>query len=537
MFTLRQDFLPCDKLQTEDDISASVVVPSHRVKGLNYRLKGTRDAHKFVQNVEFRLFQRPDEAIHRGFDKITENDMSRPGCFICNFEPMNREQMQEIVDDTVHFEKFTTPMQDRLLHFLETASPEFCVSSAHPRLVDGKPTKNPRYLQDSMEVTDPRAFFLGQQGARLARMIPMGESVYHPVNAVLCGRRNNPPNPDAGIPALAVHNPLHFFELPELFMEFTSSMTGKSPSTTGAGSEGALTKGPFNMLNQIHDLNNALVSIALGDYDVFISSAGVIGPYKQVDHDFSLLIPEVWSRMTPEERSSEYLIKNGYLEKVEDMEIDGETVPASTIGYRITEDFVKHFMGRVLSNPAAAFEEDMLRPEQQDPKVFAEGIKTITITNERVGKMYLADGGVDMAIPPLKALLHIMATGEYEGKTIKDPAIRNLFKKETILKSDWYKERLTTFQKLEIDRIKRGIEYLERVVGASSEDAWKRKQLVEDLKLEERITSAKNRLKEVQSPDFIKSIEGSLGVDPAIYKAKNNNYDKKLPVGRPKAGQ
>ena len=70
------------------------------------------------------------------------------------------------------------------------------------------------------------------------------------------------------IPALAVHNPIHYFELPELFMELTSSMTGKSPSTTGAGSEGALTKGPFNMLSMIHDLNNTLVSYALTNYQV-----------------------------------------------------------------------------------------------------------------------------------------------------------------------------------------------------------------------------------------------------------------------------
>ena len=52
-------------------------------------------------------------------------------------------------------------------------------------------------------------------------------------------------------------------ELPELFMEVTCSMTGKSPSTTGAGSEGALTKGPFNALPPIIDLNNALVSFIL----------------------------------------------------------------------------------------------------------------------------------------------------------------------------------------------------------------------------------------------------------------------------------
>ena len=29
---------------------------------------------KFVHNCEYRLFQRPDDAIHRGFDKQTEKD-------------------------------------------------------------------------------------------------------------------------------------------------------------------------------------------------------------------------------------------------------------------------------------------------------------------------------------------------------------------------------------------------------------------------------------------------------------------------------
>ncbi len=48
------------------------------------------------------------------------------------------------------------------------------------------------------------------------------------------------------MPPLAVYNPIHYQELPELFMDFICSLTGKSPSTTGFGSEGALTKGPFN---------------------------------------------------------------------------------------------------------------------------------------------------------------------------------------------------------------------------------------------------------------------------------------------------
>ena len=40
-------------------------------------------------------------------------------------------------------------------------------------------------------------------------------------------------------------------------------------------------------------------------------------------HDISLLIPEVWCRMGPEERDPVELIKAGMLEKVNDFEADG----------------------------------------------------------------------------------------------------------------------------------------------------------------------------------------------------------------------
>lgn len=115
------------------------------------------------------------------------------------------------------------------------------------------------------------------------------------MDAVLAGRRNNPPEP--GIRPLAVYNPIHYQELPELFMDFICSLTGKSPSTTGAGSEGALTKGPFNALRPTADLTNALVSFILTGYAGYSSSAGFIGPDLRVDHDISLLIPEIWARL------------------------------------------------------------------------------------------------------------------------------------------------------------------------------------------------------------------------------------------------
>ena len=91
---------------------------------------------------------------------------------------------------------------------------------------------------------------------------------------MLAGRRNNPPDPKAGIPPLAVYSPIHYQELPELFMDFICSLTGKSPSTTGFGSEGALTKGPFNALWPVVDVNNALVSAIVTGYGGFTTAAG-----------------------------------------------------------------------------------------------------------------------------------------------------------------------------------------------------------------------------------------------------------------------
>jgi hypothetical protein len=45
------------------------------------------------------------------------------------------------------------------------------------------------------------------------------------------------------------------------------------------------------------DLNNALVSAILTGYAGFTTSAVCIGPNIRVDHDVSLLVPEIWCRM------------------------------------------------------------------------------------------------------------------------------------------------------------------------------------------------------------------------------------------------
>lgn len=514
MFSLRKDFAPATKLQREDDISASITVPAARLDRSLLHPGIDFPSYKFAQNCEYRLFQRPDDAIHRGYDKQTEFDFSRGGNFFSNYEPKTRPEIRAIVDDAIRFDYFTEPMKRTLAGFAESeGSPSYAISSAHPRLVEGRPSENPRYLQNRPDLENPRSEYLAEIGARLYRRIPNGKPVLSPVHAVLPGRRNNPADHSAGIGALAPFGPIHYQELPELFMDFVASLTGKSPSTTGAGSEGALTKGPFNMLRPVHDLNAALLGYILAGYEGFSTAAGYVGPKFKVAHDVSLLVPEVWSRMFLHERRPEWLVAEGHLERLEDFEENGETVPASRLGYRITQKFVETFFGRIFSEPRSVFTEEMLRPELQNRGDYLEAIRNIAETQRRVALAYFEDGGIEAAIPPLQALLHLMAHGEFEGKTVHDPAIRSLFDRETVLASDWYRERLVAKAELRVRTIRGHVVALEEFLERKHYE-----KEAERLRLAERLVQTKAALATLEgSPEaYVQSIVGTIGLDPSL---------------------
>ncbi len=505
-FGLRKDFHPGVKIQVEDDITASVVVPSGALTNLPDVPAGR--SVKFVRNAERRLFQRPDDAIHRGYDKQTETDFARSDNFFSNYEPLTARDAREMIEDAIGFYQFTEPMRAVVRAADAGGKPEYFVSSANPRLVGGKPSKNPRYLQLRPDLVDSRAAYLAEMGARLYRRAPLGQPVFQPVTAVLPGRRNNPP--EEGIRSLAVFNPIHYLELPELFMEFISSMTGKSPSTTGAGSEGALTKGPFNAMPPIIDLNNALVSWLWSGHDGFVTTAGYVGPRFRVDHDVSLLVPEVWCRMSAEERTPAFLKANRFLEKCEDFDYAGKRVLASRLGYRINAHFARSFLGRVFNHPHEVFTEQMLRPELQDPAIFADGVDNVVTTQQRVASMYFADGSIEQACPPLQALLHIMAHGEWQGLGLSDPAVRGLFTRESMIASGWYRKRLETRQAADRALWRRHVDYLERFMKLTSHaDEAAR------LGIADRLELARWTLQSVESPGYLVQLHGTIGTDPA----------------------
>lgn len=502
---LRSDFVPSLKIQVEDDITASVTVPASDIRNLNPQFKNP--SVKLVENCEFRLFQRPDEAIHRGYDHEAEADMCKPDSFLTNYEPLTRKDAIALKDDAINFDLYTQPVKDLVNDFLE-GDDEYFVVPSHPRIVRGLPTKNPRYLQFNKNSVENVSTYVAEIGVRLHRKIISSEPVVNVVNAVMPGRRNNPADPKSGIRPLSVYNPIHYQELPELFMDFTCSLTGKSPSTTGAGSEGALTKAPFNMLSTTTDLNNALLCFILTGYQGFTTAAGFIGNTR-FDHDISILIPEIWARLVPEDRDANFLIKNGCFDKLEDFEYNGQKVLASRLGYRINENFAFRCMNRLFDEPLAVFDEKMLKPELQGMDQYVDGINNIVEAQRKVALKYFEEGSVEAAIPPLKAIIYIMAYGEFEGKTIDDPEIRKMFTREYVLASDWYKERLVIKQQRDMQLAQRQLDYI-----TAFRNRPENANCINDMRIDYKIAKLKERLRYLASDEYLNSLVGTIGADP-----------------------
>jgi len=196
------------------------------------------------------------------------------------------------------------------------------------------------------------------------------------------------------------------------------------------------------------------------------------------------------------------------LEAVEDFDHEGRAVLGSRLGYRITPLFVERFLGRIFETPDAVLTDELLRPETQDRAAFAAGIDAIVEAQRRVATLYFEDGSVEAACPPLKALLHIMAHGYYEGMSIHDTNLRSLFTRESLLESEWYAERLRTKQQRDVNLWTRHVQALASfsagTVGSASSH----------LDLAGRLRNARVQLERVSAPAYLEELAGTLGADP-----------------------
>jgi hypothetical protein len=102
-----------------------------------------------------------------------------------------------------------------------------------------------------------------------------------------------------------------------------------------------------------------------------------------------------------------------------------------------------------------------------------------------------------------------MARGEYEGKGLNDPEIRDLFSREAMLESDWYKERLANQQSYDTEVWKNHVAYLESFLRRDTHTL-----VAQDLGIEQRLTAAKEELEKVSAPSYIDDLRGTIGRQP-----------------------
>jgi hypothetical protein len=99
-----------------------------------------------------------------------------------------------------------------------------------------------------------------------------------------------------------------------------------------------------------------------------------------------------------------------------------------------------------------------------------------------------------------------MAYGEYEGNTIDSPKIRDLFRKETILFSDWYLERLKNKQKIDIELLERKIANLEEFIVNPINES-----VIGEFQYKARLQAANETLAYYRSDSYLESLKGTIG--------------------------
>jgi hypothetical protein len=127
---------------------------------------------------------------------------------------------------------------------------------------------------------------------------------------------------------------------------------------------------------------------------------------------------------------------------------------------------------------------------------------------------YFNDGSVELAVPPLRALLHLMRDGTWEGRGPDDPAFRALFTRETLLASDWYRARLAAQQAIDLRLAERHARYLEKFLArASYTDVARR------LDVSARLDAVIAAGREARAPAYLAQLSGTIGAEPSIAAA------------------
>ena len=133
-----------------------------------------------------------------------------------------------------------------------------------------------------------------------------------------------------------------------------------------------------------------------------------------------------------------------------------------------------------------------------------------------MARAYLDDFTIEDLSPPLRALVHIMALGHYEGKDSHHPEIRAMFTREAMLASEWYRERLAIKQERDVALWQRHVRSLTDFLSRTGH-----REEAERLGISDRLRHARSELERVNSADYLTSLVGTIGADPVQRPARD----------------
>jgi len=102
-----------------------------------------------------------------------------------------------------------------------------------------------------------------------------------------------------------------------------------------------------------------------------------------------------------------------------------------------------------------------------------------------------------------------MLHGEWEGENLEDSEFRKLFTRDNLLASGWYGTRLAAKQEIDTRLWQRHVEYLNQFLRKPSHE-----DVAKTLGVADRLNGARNILEAVESPDYLKTLSGTLGAEP-----------------------
>ena len=156
-------------------------------------------------------------------------------------------------------------------------------------------------------------------------------------------------------------------------------------------------------------------------------------------------------------------------------------------------------------------------------EMFVDGVNNIVEAQQRMARAFFEDGSIEECCPPLRALLARMAgNGQDADEPLTDAEFRELFTRENLLESDWYRNRLLTKQSRDVALWERHVAYLKKFLARASH-----RDVAAEMEITARLRKAENYLKEISSAQYIEKLRGTIGADPLGAIASDRVYGRR----------